>query len=141
MPHADHTDAGQNGVQITQLLQEAHNRAMKEFDAREEDEPYAPVGITSIDGRKKFVKRFKAESDDVGMAIDDDSNSQRYEYSDPRIPFTLIYDRGDSSYRLQHRTLDTKQSVWKKLSAYQAILSVLQDAGYANEASVYSQID
>jgi len=133
MPQPDSRSGTVGDAGMTAVLQRAHEDAMAQFDDHEESEPYGETGITNIDGRKRFVRGFKQVADRVG--------AQRYEHTDPRLPLTLIYDRGDASYRLQHRTVDTAQSISKKTPAYQAMLVAIAEADYANEARVYSLLE
>lgn len=112
---------------IDEALERAHDAAMTEFNRHPESEPYALVGIKNLDGRKKFVRRFKRVADKAGP--------RRFEH--PDLPYTLQYSAGQDSYVLQHYMLDNSQSMAQKFAAYQTLYETLANREYAKEGDVY----
>ncbi len=127
-------------------LRAASDAAVSAFNEMDESPPYGDAGITELDGRKRLARRFKQIANETGYRkfefrdfkhpLDEDG----YEPND-NVRWVLKYDSYERSYSLQHKIVDTSQSMTRKAYAYSQGLDRLNQAGVAEEGRVYSRVD
>lgn len=94
---------------------------------QDEVPPVEPVvSIADLDGRQKFVKRFKLVANEVAYR----------EYVHPTFPLYVFYDSLNACYRLQHIELDQLDDFQTKISAYQQLLTQLRGSIQFSEGRV-----
>lgn len=116
-------------AEFNRILHRAHDDAMKELKRADATNVPGDITINSLDGRKKFVRRFKNVSDKV----------RHHEYRHPDLPLRLAYDRRGDGYYIENLAIEAQaedNSMMQKHAGYTALHERLKRNAYAREGNV-----